>query len=98
MIKRKYQSDYGQVLSWRQWDQSRRYTSAAKKASLRPTRIVIPMLQPQDRIELPLDTVLERSRDSFDGLLGQGPTAIAIPEKLRAKGDTPSLVNAPVRR
>ena len=71
MVEREYQPENQEMLSRRQADHARQHFSTSEEAAIRPPRVVIPVLQSQDRIYLPIrDSIFERSRDRFDGLTG----------------------------
>ena len=99
MIEREYQAHNQQMLSWRQADYARLQFRSSKEATLRPARIVVPMFQPDDRIELPKgNPVFERGRDRFDRLFRQRPAAIAIPKHLGTNSRGPAFVYTPMDR
>ena len=71
MVEREYQAENQEVLSWRQAPHAWPDFSTSEEAPIWPPRIVIPVLQPQDRIGLSVrDTIFQRRRDGFDGLPG----------------------------
>ena len=71
MVEREYQPQNQKVLRWRQAIHTGLYLSTSEEAAFWPPRIVVAVLQPQDRIGLSVrGTVFERSRDGFDGLSG----------------------------
>jgi hypothetical protein len=71
MVERKYQPENQEMLSRRQGDHARQYFSTSEEAAIRAPRVVIPMLQPQNGIGLPIrDSIFECTGDRFDGLTG----------------------------
>src|SRR5262249_10956529 len=71
-----------------------------EKAALRPARVVHPILQPQDVVELAADgvAILDAAGECLYGLPGQGPAALAVPGDLRADRDGPALADLPLGR
>ena len=70
-VKREYKPENQNVLGWSQADHTGLYFSTSEEASMWSTRIVPPVLQPQDRIGPSIrEAIFERSRDGFDRLSG----------------------------
>ena len=70
-VEREHQPNNQKVLRWRQAYHPWPHFTIVEEAPTFSPRIVIPVLQPQDRIGLSIrDAIFDRSRDGFDGLSG----------------------------
>jgi len=66
MVEGEYRRENQEVLGWRQVCQPRLYLSTFEETTIWPPRIVITVLQPQDRIGLSIwDTKFERGRSKL---------------------------------
>src|SRR5262249_48603535 len=70
-VEREDQPEIQGVLGWRQTDAARSQFSASEETPIWSPRIVIAVLQPQDRIGFAIrDAIFESRGDGFDGLSG----------------------------
>ena|SRR5947209_17689975 len=99
MVEREYRGENQKVLARLQAEYSRTDDTASEESAVWSGRVVISVLQTQDRVaRFVRDAIFESGREGLHGLSRQRPAAIAIPEHFGPNGCAPAFIHCPVNR